>query len=88
MALGAPSWRVVSGVMMYGARLAMIGATAGLLVCLGVLPFVEPLPDGSRGPDVMIWIAAPAVLVLMMLVGTLLPARRALAVNPALLLRE
>jgi ABC-type antimicrobial peptide transport system permease subunit len=88
MALGAPGWRIVAGVMMYGARLAVLGATAGVLLCLGVLRFVQPLPDGSRGPEVMIWIAAPAVLVLMMLFGTLLPARRALGVNPALLLRE
>ena len=87
MALGAPSWRIVGGVMMYGARLAVTGATAGLVLCALALPLFEPLPDGSRGPELVIWAAAPAVLVLMMVFGTLLPARRALRVDPALLLR-
>jgi len=88
MALGAPGWRIVASVMMYGVRLAAIGAAGGVILCLGVLRFVEPLPDGSRGPEVLVWAAAPTVLIVMMLIGTLLPARRALAVNPALLLRE
>jgi ABC-type antimicrobial peptide transport system permease subunit len=88
MALGAPSWRIVAGVMMYGARLAVMGATAGVLFCVGALQFIEPLHDGSRGPEFMVWATAPVVLVLMMVIGTLLPARRALAVDPALLLRE
>lgn len=88
MALGAPSWRIVAGVMMYGARLAVFGATVGVLMCLAALRFVEPLADGTKGPALIVWAAAPAVLVLMMLFGTLLPARRALAVDPARLLRE
>jgi ABC-type antimicrobial peptide transport system permease subunit len=88
MALGAPSWRIVAGVMMYGARLAVFGATVGVLLCLAGLRFVEPLADGTKGPQLVIWAAAPAVLVLMMVLGTLLPARRALAVDPARLLRE
>ena len=31
LALGAPRWRIVSGVMRYGTGLAVIGVTAGLL---------------------------------------------------------
>ena len=88
MALGAPSWRIVGGVVVYGARLAVIGATAGVLLCLAALQFVEPLADGTKGPQFIVWAAAPAVLVIMMVLGTLLPARKALAVDPALLLRE
>jgi macrolide transport system ATP-binding/permease protein len=88
MALGAPRWRIVSGVVAYGVRLALLGATAGLLLCAAGFRFVEPLPDSARGPAFVVWVAAPAVLVVMVVVGTLLPARRALAVDPAMLLRE
>jgi ABC-type antimicrobial peptide transport system permease subunit len=88
LALGAPRWRIVGGVMRYGTGLAVIGVTAGLLLCFVGFLFVEPRLDGSRGPEPIIWFAAPIVLLVTMAAGTLLPARRALAVDPARLLRD
>ena len=88
LALGAPRWRIVGGVMRYGTGLAVVGVTAGLLLCFVGFLFVEPRLDGSRGPEPIIWFVAPAVLLLTMAAGTLLPARRALAVDPARLLRD
>jgi len=88
LALGAPRWRIVGGVVRYGTSLAMAGVTVGLLVCFVGFLFVEPRLDGSRGPEPLMWIAAPVVLLFTMAAGTLLPARRAIAVDPARLLRE
>lgn len=88
LALGAPRWRIVSGVMRYGTGLAVIGVTAGLLLCFVGFLFVEPRLDGSRGPEPVMWLLAPLVLLVTMAAGTLLPARRALAVDPARLLRD
>ena len=88
LALGAPRWRIVGGVMRYGTGLAVVGVTAGLLLCFAGFLFVEPRLDGSRGPEPAVWLAAPIILLVTMAVGTLLPARRALAVDPARLLRD
>lgn len=88
VALGAPRWRIVGGVMRYGARLAFFGASAGVVICLVGFRFVTPLPDGTRGPALWFWVAAILVLVAVVMAGSLLPARRALAVDPSRLLRE
>lgn len=88
VALGAPRWRIVSGVMTYGARLAFLGASAGVVICLVGFRFVTPLPDGTRGPALWFWVAAILVLIAVVMIGSLLPARRALAVDPSRLLRE
>ena len=74
--------------MRYGTGLAVVGVTAGLLLSFVGFLFVEPRLDGSRGPEPLVWLAAPVVLLVTMAVGTLLPARRALAVDPARLLRD
>ncbi|MEP6610074.1 MAG: FtsX-like permease family protein [Burkholderiaceae bacterium] len=88
IALGAPRWRIIGAVVMYGTRLAAAGASAAILLCVGVLPFVEPLTDGSRGPEFVIWITAPSLLLLMTIVSTVAPARRAIAIDPSILLRD
>lgn len=88
VALGAPRWRIVSAVVTYGARLALVGGGAGVVICLVGYRFVTPLPDGTRGPALWLWAAAIVVLVAVVMVGSLLPARRALAVDPSRLLRE
>jgi ABC-type antimicrobial peptide transport system permease subunit len=88
MALGAPRWRIVADVVTYGTRLAVAGSAVGVALCLAAFRLVEPLPDGGRGPDLWIWAAAPLTLVVMVVLGTLVPARRALAVEPSRLLRE
>jgi hypothetical protein len=88
LALGAPRWRIMGAVVLYGAQLAAIGIIAAVVVCLGVLPFVEPLTDGSRGPALMVWIAAPVLLLLMTVASAVAPARRAISIDPAVLLRD
>ncbi len=88
IALGAPRWRIMGAVILYGAHLAAIGVTVAILLCLGVLQFVEPLTDGSRGPAFAVWIAAPALLLLMTVVSAVAPARRAVSIDPAVLLRD
>jgi cell division protein FtsX len=88
MALGAPRWRIAGGVFVYGLRLAMTGAVAGVTVCLVGFRVLPPLPDGSRGPALWVWCAAIAGLGLLVVSGALMPARRALAVDPSRLLRE
>jgi ABC-type antimicrobial peptide transport system permease subunit len=42
---------------------------------------------GASVPAVWIWVAAPAVLVLVVLAAGVMPARRALAIDPLTIMR-
>ena len=88
MALGAPRWRIAGGVLMYGARLALAGAALAVTLCFIAFRMLPPLPDGSRGPAVELWVTAIVGLGLVVGMATALPARRALSVDPSRLLRE
>jgi hypothetical protein len=44
--------------------------------------------DGFSGPPLWIWAACPAVVLVMVAIATVVPARWALAVNPLALARR
>jgi ABC-type lipoprotein release transport system permease subunit len=87
IALGAPGWRIVRGVVVEGLRLAAVGVAVGLALSVIVAWWMGRVAPGASVPAVWIWVAAPAVLVLVVLAAGVMPARRALAIDPLTIMR-
>jgi hypothetical protein len=88
LALGAPASRIVYGVFRDGLRLASAGAAVGLIMAWLLLRVALHADDGFSPPALWIWVACPAVLVGIVSIATVLPAKWALAVNPLTIARE
>jgi hypothetical protein len=88
IALGAPASTIVYGVFRDGIRLAGTGAAAGMIVAWLLLRLVLHADDGFAQPAVWVWIACPLVLLVIVSIATVLPAKWALAVNPLTIARQ
>jgi predicted permease len=87
IALGAQGWRVIRQVVSEGARLAVAGTVAGMLGSILVArSLAQVAPNGGAAP--WVWVAAPLVLVGVVAVASVLPARRALTVDPLTITRS
>ena len=86
-AVGASAGRLVRGVVLGGAGLALVGALLGLVAWYPLLPWARKLVDGIDPAGTLL----PIVVVLFVggfcLLATLLPAARAARVDPAVTLR-
>jgi hypothetical protein len=82
IALGAQRWRVIGQLLAEGMRLAGAGTVAGLLGSLLVSRWLTRIAPNAGGLTVWIWLAAPLALVGAVAIASVLPARRALTVNP------
>ena len=87
MALGARAGQVVRHVLGGGLRLARTGAILGALMAFGVAQTLSLRFRGIPLWDAPTWIAVPAVLALVTLAASWLPARRAARVEPMSALR-
>jgi ABC-type lipoprotein release transport system permease subunit len=91
VALGAQQ-RDVLGAMFRPARVAVLaGLTLGLVISLGAGPILEGMGMrffGLSWFDPISFGTAGLILATAALVATLIPARRALAVNPAVILKD
>jgi ABC-type antimicrobial peptide transport system permease subunit len=88
MALGADRGRVLRMVLWQGARLAGIGAVIGLVLSLGVTHLTASLLFGVSPLDPLTYAATLALLGLVTLAATLVPARRAATTDPLQALRS
>jgi predicted permease len=88
IALGARGRRIVQQVFVDGLRLAGAGTIAGMLGSILVGRWLVRLAPGAGVPAVWVWVAAPIVLLAAVAVASVLPARRALAVNPLTIMRD
>ncbi|HEY7475889.1 MAG TPA: ABC transporter permease, partial [Vicinamibacterales bacterium] len=88
MALGAQRWRVVRQVVVEGVRLAGAGALVGALGALLAARGLTRISPGADATAVWIWLAAPVVLLTAVCMASVLPARRALAVDPLTIMRD
>lgn len=81
IALGAQSWRVIGLVLGEGIRLAAIGAAVGLLAAIGLRELLQTL---APSPPFVVeaWLAGPLLLLVVVLVASVLPAMRALRIDP------
>jgi ABC-type antimicrobial peptide transport system permease subunit len=88
VALGAQSRDVVRHVMRQGIGVAVVGLTLGLAIAAVASRFVTPLLYKVEPRDPMVFAGVAAVLLLVAVVASLVPARRASRVDPAVALRS
>jgi predicted permease len=87
MALGAQAKDVLRSVVRQGLALALVGATAGIGVALGVTRYLKSMLYDVHANDPVTIVAAAALLVLVALAACFIPARRATNVDPMVALR-
>jgi putative ABC transport system permease protein len=88
IALGAQSRDVLSLVLRHGAALLLTGLVVGLLGGLGLSRAIAHTLYGVSANDLFTFSVVPAVLMLAAAVAMLVPARRALRVDPLTALRS
>lgn len=87
LALGAAPTRVGGMVLGDGLRLVAIGTVAGLVAAFGAMRFLRALLYEVEPTSIVEFGIATALLVVVTLVATVLPARRAARTHPAVVLR-
>lgn len=85
VALGAQGWRLVWQVLRAGAQLSAIGAAVGFAGALAADRWLLHTPPGASAW--MAWLAVPGMLALIVLIASVMPARRALRADPLTLLK-
>jgi predicted permease len=88
VALGAQGWRVVRQLLVEGARLAGAGTVAGMLGSLLLTRWLARIIPNGGSLTVWVWLAGPLVLVGAVAIASVLPARRALMVDPLTIMRD
>ncbi|TMA88580.1 MAG: ABC transporter permease [Deltaproteobacteria bacterium] len=87
MALGANAGAVQRMVVRQGVRLALAGLAAGLVASIIASRLATSLVSGVRPLDPATYVAVAALLVIMAVVASWMPARRVTRVEPAVALR-
>jgi predicted permease len=88
MALGAMPSTIGKMIVSRGAGLAGIGVGIGLLLSGIIAPLISSLLYGVRPIDPEVFIAVPLILMVVVLLASYIPARRAARVSPIVALRE
>lgn len=88
MAIGATRWDIVRAILGYWAALTGSGLAAGVAIALAVTRMLSVLLYGVSPLDARTFVAAPALLAAIALAASLIPARRAAGVDPAIALRQ
>jgi hypothetical protein len=87
LALGAPRWQVLQHLLVSGLRLGAVGAAASLVCTALAAPWLSQALDTTAG-DLLTWLLGPLSLLVLVTIACLVPVRRALNVDPLILLRE
>ena len=88
MALGARRSSVLGMVLAQGLRLAAVGIALGIVAALAVTRLMSRFLYGVRPSDPATYIRVAALLAFVVLLSTLIPARRAATVEPMAALRQ
>jgi putative ABC transport system permease protein len=88
IALGARRRDVVARVLGEGLRLVAPGAICGLAGCLLLSRALSAAVQSSVAPSVWVWTAGPLTLAAAVAVAGIVPARRSVMTDPAILLRD
>ena len=87
MALGARPAEIVRMILRGTGRLVAIGLAAGAALAWALMRFVEPLLFGVKANDPLTYMVVAFVLLVIALIASWLPSRRAGRVDPAVALR-
>jgi putative ABC transport system permease protein len=88
MALGAPRREIMQGILAHSFVITSIGLMVGIAAAYASTRFLRSLLFLVPFHDVVTFIATPTLLLLLALIATYVPARRATKVDPALALRH
>ncbi len=88
MAMGANRGTVLGMVIRAGLVLAVIGLVAGVGGALALTRLMQSMLYGVTATDPATFIVAPLVLTAVALAACLVPAWRAMRLDPAMVLRE
>jgi predicted permease len=87
MALGATRRRVAGLVVAQAAKLALLGVTIGIAFAAVFARLVGALLHGITATDPVTFLAVPAALAIVAVMASLIPALRAMRVDPAVAMR-
>jgi ABC-type antimicrobial peptide transport system permease subunit len=88
MALGATPGSILRLIVLRGAGLVAAGAALGWAGALGGIRYVKSQLFGVEATDPFIWLLVSALLVLAGVAACAIPARRAMRIDPAAVLRN
>jgi ABC-type antimicrobial peptide transport system permease subunit len=88
MALGAEAKTVRWMFVWQGGRVALVGVIVGALTAVGLTTYIQSLLFGIGRLDAASFAAVSAVMVVVALIASYLPARRASRMNPVIALRS
>jgi putative ABC transport system permease protein len=88
IALGASARDVITDVLGQGLRLATLGLTIGVGLALGATRLMAALLFGTSPTDVATYAGAAALLAIIAIAASLIPAIRASRVDPLIALRD
>lgn len=88
IALGASAWRVIRLVLGEGVRLASAGTVAGMIASILAARWLARIAPSADSLSVWPWLAAPLVLMAGVAIASVLPSRRALMVDPLIIMRD
>ena len=88
VAIGAQRGQIVGLVFGHGLRLAALGMGSGVAMALIVSRAMSGLLYGVRALDPVTFVVVPVVVLIVAIAASLLPARRAAAVDPVVALRQ
>jgi ABC-type antimicrobial peptide transport system permease subunit len=87
LALGAQGGDVLQMILRQGAKLALVGVAIGIAAALGLTELMRSLLFGVSPQDPLTLASVAALLILVALLASYIPARRAMLVDPAVALR-
>ena len=87
-AIGASREQVIGLILRQGLWKAGIGIVVGLIGAVLLSRYITTLLFGVKPTDPMVYVAVSAVLLLVALLASYLPARRAAAIDPLVALRD
>ena len=87
MALGGRREDILRLILGQGTKLALIGVAIGIAAALGLSRFLSSLLYGVKPTDPLTFLGVTIVLVIVVLLASYIPARRAMRVDPVIALR-
>jgi len=88
LALGALPASILKMIVLRGLRLVGVGAAFGMIGAFIAVRFLRGLLFGVEPTDLLTWVAVSATLMLVGLVACVVPARRAMRIDPVRALRN
>jgi ABC-type antimicrobial peptide transport system permease subunit len=88
MAMGAQPSHILKMILTQGVKLAGAGILVGMIFAGFAAPLISSMLYGVRPVDPAVFVTVPLVLVIVALLASYIPARRATKVDPIIALRN